>query len=70
MDWALGLATVMGRFAEGDLASIIAIRPLRPREGRRAGEGRTLHPGTSAWLRLRPMSVVWECGSCTTAGAR
>lgn len=50
VDWALGHAAVMGRFAEGDLASIIAHHAsASPGDARRAGEAHTLQPGTSAW---------------------
>jgi len=50
VDWALGHAAVMGRFAEGDLASIIAHHAsASPGEPRSAGEDHTLQPGTSAW---------------------
>jgi hypothetical protein len=50
VDWALGHAAVMGRFAEGDLASIIAHQAsASPGETHRAGEAHTLQPGTSVW---------------------
>lgn len=50
VDWALGHAAVMGRFGEGDLASIIAHHAsAAPGEPRSAGDGHTLQPGTSAW---------------------
>jgi hypothetical protein len=50
VDWALGHAAVMGRFAEGDVASIIAHQACAaPGEARRADEAHTLQPGTSAW---------------------
>ena len=50
VDWALGHAAVMGRFAEGDVASIIAHHASAgPGEPRRADETHTLQPGTSAW---------------------
>jgi hypothetical protein len=47
VDWALGHAASYGRFAEGDLASILAANPPGPR--RHASEGHSLQPGTSAW---------------------
>lgn len=47
LDWALGHAATFGRFAEGDLASILASRP--PGEQRAADEGHSLQPGTGAW---------------------
>ena len=54
VDWALGHAAVMGRFAEGDLASIIAYHASAAGgEPRSAGEDHTLQPGTSAWEGLR-----------------
>jgi hypothetical protein len=50
LDWALGHAAVMGRFAEGDLASIIAHHAsAAPGEAKHAGEDHTLQPGTSTW---------------------
>jgi hypothetical protein len=49
-DWALGHAAVMGRFDDGDLASIIAHQAAAgPGQPRRASEDHTLQPGTSAW---------------------
>jgi transposase len=47
VDWALGHAASYGRFAEGDLASILAANP--PGTRRRADEGHSLQPGTNAW---------------------
>jgi transposase len=49
LDEALGLAALAGRFAPGDLASILASRrePLR-----RIGESHSLQPGTASWARL------------------
>ncbi|HEV2809409.1 MAG TPA: IS21 family transposase, partial [Acidimicrobiales bacterium] len=45
VDWALGHAAVMGRFAEGDLASIIAHHASAgPGEAQRATEDHTLQP--------------------------
>lgn len=50
VDRALGEAAVMGRFDEGDLASIIAHHASAGAgELRRASEDHTLQPGTSAW---------------------
>jgi hypothetical protein len=46
IDEALGLAAMAGRFAQGDLESILAARrqdPIRP------PTGHSLQPGTSAW---------------------
>ncbi len=51
VDWALGHAAVHGRFAEGDLASILAANtPVD--DGRRAGENRSLAQGTAGWAAL------------------
>jgi transposase len=50
VDWALGHAAVHGRFAEADLASILAHRVgSSVGDARRAGETHSLQPGTSAW---------------------
>lgn len=50
VDWALGHAAVMGRFGDGDLASIIAHQAAaKAGEARRASDDHTLQPGTSAW---------------------
>lgn len=49
LDEALGLAALVGRFAPGDLVSILAAR-REPR--RRIGEGHSLQPGTAGWARL------------------
>jgi transposase len=46
-DWALGHAATYGRFADGDLASILATRPAGQR--RSAGEVHSLQDGTRAW---------------------
>ena len=50
VDWALGAAAMFGRFADGDLASILAADP--PGQPRRADDVHSLHPGTAAWGRL------------------
>lgn len=47
VDWALGQAASYGRFAEGDLASILDANP--PGERHAAGEGNSLQPGTGTW---------------------
>ena len=47
VDWALGHAATYGRFADGDLASILAAHPLGDR--RTAGEDHSLQHGTRAW---------------------
>ncbi len=44
VDWALGHAAIYGRFAECDLAAILASRPVQPRN--RASEGHSLQGGT------------------------
>jgi transposase len=50
VDWALGHAALHGRFAEGDLASIVAHRAGGPLgQVRYAGEDHSLQPGTAAW---------------------
>jgi len=50
VDWALGHAAVHGRFAEADLASILAHRAgAGPGEAHQANEDHSLQPGTSAW---------------------
>jgi len=48
VDWALGHAAVYGRFAEGDLASILAHRAAGT-ETARASEEHSLQAGTDAW---------------------
>jgi transposase len=47
VDWALGHAATYGRFADGDLASILAAHPIGDR--RTAGEDHSLQSGTRAW---------------------
>jgi transposase len=47
VDWALGHAATFGRFADGDLTSILAAHPIGDR--RSAGEGHSLQAGTGAW---------------------
>jgi hypothetical protein len=47
VDWALGQAATFGRFAEGDVASILAAHPTG--DTRRAGEQHSLQDGTRAW---------------------
>ena len=49
VDQALGLAAMAGRFAPGDLESILDARRSEPR---RADPGHSLQPGTAAWARL------------------
>ena len=51
--WALGHAAVYQRFAEGDLASILAANPDPDAPpARRAGEDRSLTQGTGGWATL------------------
>jgi hypothetical protein len=50
VDWALGHAATFGRFADGDLASILAANP--PGQRRTADDVHTLQTGTAAWHRL------------------
>jgi hypothetical protein len=53
VDWALGHAAVMGRFGEGDLASIIDHLALTHSDSvSRATEDHTLQTGTGAWAGL------------------
>ena len=57
MDWALGHAAVHGRFADGDLASIVAHRPRRRAgQAHQAGEAHSLQPGTSRVGGVRAMN--------------
>ena len=50
VDWALGHAAVMGRFDDGDVASIIAYQAAAGTgPARQASEDHTLQPGASAW---------------------
>jgi hypothetical protein len=50
VDRALAQAAVLGRFAEGDLVSIVSHQAAGPSgEGQRATEGHSLQPGTSSW---------------------
>ena len=48
VNWALGHAAVYGRFAEGDVASILAHRSSAA-EARQAGADHSLQAGTGAW---------------------
>ena len=50
VDWALGHAAMFGRFADGDLASILAADP--PGQPRRADDAHSLQPRTAAWGHL------------------
>ncbi len=53
VDWALGHAGVMGRFADGDLESIIDHQAsARTGPSSRAGEDHSLQSGTAAWAAL------------------
>jgi hypothetical protein len=47
VDWALGHAATFQRFAEGDVASILAAHPAG--EQHRASEGHSMQPSTKAW---------------------
>jgi hypothetical protein len=50
VNWALGHAAVYGRFADGDVASIIAHRASTTAgDARRASEDHSLQSGTDAW---------------------
>jgi hypothetical protein len=50
VDWALGHAAMFCRFAEGDLASILAANP--PGQHRRVDDAHSLQTGTAAWHQL------------------
>lgn len=50
IDWALGHAAMFCRFAEGDLASILAANP--PGQHRRADDVHSLQTGTATWHQL------------------
>ena len=54
VDAALGLAAIVGRFADGDLASIIddLAAERAPGELVTADEAHSVQPGTSGWARL------------------
>jgi hypothetical protein len=47
VDWALGHAATHSRFAEGDLAAILAANP--PGQRRTADETHSMQPSTKAW---------------------
>jgi hypothetical protein len=47
VDWALGHAATFDRFAEADLASILAAHPAGVRH--RAGDDHSMQPSTKAW---------------------
>jgi hypothetical protein len=50
VDRALGRAAAAGRFADGDLASVLAHQAsAAPGELSRAGESRSLSQGTGGW---------------------
>jgi hypothetical protein len=53
VDWALGHAGTAGRFADGDLAAILAHQAsANPGASRQAGETASLAQGTSGWARF------------------
>ncbi len=52
VDWALGHAGVMGRFAEGDLASILDHQATANGGASKASEANSLQTGTAAWAVL------------------
>ncbi len=53
VDWALGHAAIHDRFADGDLAAILAHRAGgQPASTRVAGDGHTLQGGTARWERF------------------
>ena len=47
VDWALGHAATYGRFADGDIASILAAHPVG--QHRAADDAHSLQGGTRAW---------------------
>jgi hypothetical protein len=49
VDGALSTAARAGRFADGDLAALLARPTTTAGQPRRAGEQHTLQPGTAAW---------------------
>jgi transposase len=50
VDHALAEAAVLGRFADGDLASIVAYQAAGgPGDAHSAGEGHSFQPGTGSW---------------------
>ena len=49
VDRALAEAAVLGRFAEGDLASIVTHQATALVGNHRAGEDHSLQPGTASW---------------------
>jgi hypothetical protein len=61
VDWALGHAATHGRFATGDLDSILASKGLDPTR-RGAGEGTSLAQGTSGWNLLGATIITPEAG--------
>lgn len=52
VDWALGHAGVMGRFAEGDLGSILDHQAKANDGASKASEANSLQTGTAAWAVL------------------
>jgi transposase len=55
VNWALGHAAVSGRFAEADLAAILAHQhTTRAGASHQAGEDASLAQGTAGWSRLNP----------------
>jgi hypothetical protein len=50
VDWALGQAAIYNRFADGDVAAILAAHP--PHDQHAAGEHHSLQAGTGAWKDL------------------
>jgi hypothetical protein len=52
VDWALGHAAVHARFAEADLASILAHHHTQQGPTHQAGEQQSLTQGTAGWAEL------------------
>ncbi len=61
VDWALGHAAVHGRFATGDLDSILAAKDTDPTR-RRGSEHTSLAQGTGGWD-LFGRTVITEGGN-------
>ena len=69
VNWALGHAALYGRFAEGDLASILAHRSsATPGAPQRASEAHSLQPGTAAWSGFGVTAEHPDTAGLDTAG--
>jgi hypothetical protein len=71
VNWALGHAGVTGRFAEGDLAAILAHQhTATPGPAHRAGEHASLAQGTAGWSRLEAAAPAGSSASSSTGGGQ